>query len=270
MTTLSLRQTFALVVLFVVTSLTFIQLDNRQALDPAKSLLNGIIAPVTDAFDEVGSGDQSALEQELERMRAENDALIRENAELKTQTREIEQLREQAGLRIDHAEWQLLDAEVISPDPANQSKFITIDKGSNDGVREGMAVVARRNNYIGQVIDVDPDRARVMLIIDETQRVGARLESGADGIVRGMWQRGQRLVLEYVNRDIEVKLNEVVLTADNATISTNMVPGGLIIGRVEAEPVLNPQSDSQSIRVLPLVDFDQLSVVTVVLSADGA
>ena len=35
-TTLSVRQTVALVALFVVTSLTFIQLDNRRALDPFK------------------------------------------------------------------------------------------------------------------------------------------------------------------------------------------------------------------------------------------
>ena len=39
MTTLSTRQTIALVVLFVVTSLTFIQLDNRRALEPIKAAL---------------------------------------------------------------------------------------------------------------------------------------------------------------------------------------------------------------------------------------
>jgi cell shape-determining protein MreC len=48
------------------------------------------------------------------------------------------------------------------------------------------------------------------------------------------------------------------------------VPGGLLIGRVEAEPEKNPQGDAQTMKVLPLVEYAELSVVTVVLRADGA
>ncbi len=261
-----------LVILFVLTSIAFIQLDNRQALDPAKDALQTVVAPITNALSGVGSsGDgNSRLARELEQTRAERDAFARENAALKANQAEIDQLREQAGLQQQHQEWQLLQARVINPDPANLNKFITIDKGRDEGVERGMAVVARGSSYVGLVTDVTEHSARVVLLIDQSQTVGARLEAGADGVVKGMWQRGGRLVLEYVNRDVPTKKGDLVLTADSEVLRTARVPGGLLIGRVEEPGTKNPQSDSQTIKVLPLVDYEALSVVTVVLRADGA
>lgn len=272
MTTLSVRQTFALVVLFVMTSLAFIQLDNRQALDPVKAAIHVIVSPITTALASTvaDNGDGSALERELEETRMERDGLLRENRELKAAQREVEQLREQAGLQQENPEWQLLQSRVINPDPANLSKFITIDKGSDDGIVMGMAVVARGHSFIGQVTAVEERSSRVTLIIDNSQQVGAQLESGADGLVRGVWQDGGRLVLDYVNRDVEPKASELVVTSPNAAIRTGRVPGGLLIGRVEGNAVKNPQGDSQTIEVLPLVNFEELSVVTVILSSGGS
>ena len=47
MSTLSARQTVMLVVLFVVSSFTFIALDNNRTLDPLKSGLHDSLVPVT-------------------------------------------------------------------------------------------------------------------------------------------------------------------------------------------------------------------------------
>ncbi len=270
MTTLNVRQTFALVVLFVATSLTFIQLDNRRALDPVKSALHVVVSPITRLAGRFGGpgGPDTAAARELELLRTQNEGLLRENATLKAGQREIEQLRQQAGLQAKNPAWSLLQARVMNTDPTNASKIIVIDKGSDDGVAEGMAVVARENNYIGLVTEVSPHTARVTLIIDDSQRVGARLESGADGVVSGMWQKGGRLTINYVDRDVQPVMQELVLTADDAAIRTDRVPGGLLIGRVEAVAESNPQGDAQTINVLPMVDFEQLSVVTVVLSVE--
>ena len=84
MTTLSTRQTFALVALFVVTSLTFIQLDSRSALDPIKNGLAAAVSPAAEAFGRLGRGSdgESPLEQEVARLKAENAELLAENARL--------------------------------------------------------------------------------------------------------------------------------------------------------------------------------------------
>jgi len=129
-----------------------------------------------------------------------------------------------------------------------------------------MAVVAQGPNYVGQVTEVEETSSRVMLVVDASQTVGARLDGGADGVIFGMWQNGGRLEMRYLERDAEPAPNELVLTTENAALRTARVPGGLIIGRVGSEVEQNRQGDLQTVPVIPLVAFEELQVVSVVLT----
>ncbi len=272
MTTLSTRQTFALVVLFVVTSLAFIQLDNRRALDPIKDGLYTIVTPVVDTVgglmpaNSPDPGEESALERALTATKVERDQLAAENAQLRAEVREVDDLRKQAKLQQDRPTWRMIQARVRGADPTTQQKFMVIDKGSQDGITVGMAVVAQGPNYVGQVTEVEETSSRVMLVVDASQTVGARLDGGADGVIFGMWQNGGRLEMRYLERDAEPAPNELVLTTENAALRTARVPGGLIIGRVGSEVEQNRQGDLQTVPVIPLVAFEELQVVSVVLT----
>jgi rod shape-determining protein MreC len=266
MTTMTTRQTFALVVLFVVTSLAFIQLDGRRALDPVKEGLQAAVSPALAAFGAVnpGRGANSDLERQLEVVMAERDQMAAQIAGYKALEREIDDLRRQAGLVKDQPTWTMLPARVLASDPSDQELFMTINKGSRDGVGEGMAVVARGKNFVGQVTEVWESTARVTLAIDLSSAVGAKLESGPDGIVYGMWLRGGRLEMRHLNREARPQVGEHVVTTDNEAISTARIPGGLILGRIGAEAEID--GDSKRALVIPLIDFEQLEVVTVVLA----
>jgi rod shape-determining protein MreC len=267
--TLSTRQTIGLVVLFVVTSLSFITLDNRSALDPLKTALHDLVVPVTDAINRTGKGGESDLAQELERVKAERDALLAENVQLKAQQQDVERLQEILKVQESHKEWTLVTARVLSVDPTNLQKYVIIDKGSLDGIREGMAVVDP-NFFVGLIVGpVAEHSAKVMLSIDGSARIGAQLfESGADGIVYGRWQTGGRLEMAYVDRSVQPKKNEIVVTSKSVETRTVGVPGNIIIGMVEDDPETFNQGDSQTIKVLPAVDFDNLSLVAVIVD-DG-
>ena len=176
----------------------------------------------------------------------------------------------QAKLQQDRPTWKMLQARVQAPDPTNQQKFLTIDKGAKNGVEVGMAVVAQGPNYIGQVTEVWEESSRVMLIIDVSQRVGARLESGGDGVVFGVWQNGGRLELRYLDRDAEPQPGEA--GADHRQ------PGaahGARARRSHRRPRRRharrnaAKGDTQTVPVIPLVAFERLEVVTVVLT-DGS
>ena len=219
MTTLNTRQTLFLVFLFVVTSLAFIQLDSRRALDPVKDAMRAVVGPVVTQVGNAGRRGDVAMEQEISAVKAERDQLAAENAQLKAAVREVEQLRLQAKLQQDRPTWKMLQARVQAPDPTNQQKFLTIDKGAKNGVQVGMAVVAQGPNYIGQVTEVWEESSRVMLIVDVTQRVGARLEGGGDGVVFGQWQNGGRLQLRYLPRDSDPQPGELVLTTDSPSLA---------------------------------------------------
>ena len=65
MTTLNTRQTLFLVVLFVVTSLAFIQLDSRRALDPVKDSMRAVVGPVVTQVGNAGRRGDVAMEREI-------------------------------------------------------------------------------------------------------------------------------------------------------------------------------------------------------------
>jgi rod shape-determining protein MreC len=267
---LGARQTILLVALFVVTSIGFIALDNRQALDPLKTGVHNLIVPVTDLLTGIGDskGNETDLQKQYDDLQAKYDKLQADYAQLLVNAREVDQLRAMLNLKQSQPNLTFVSARVLYPDPTDTQKFIIIDKGSNDGIKPGMAVTDP-NFYVGLVTQVDPERSRVMLGIDATQSVGAQLmNSNGVGIAYGMWQKAGRMEIRHVPRSIEVQQGEYVITACATEARTAGVPCGLIIGIVGGPPVLDNQGDTQTIPIQPGAKFDELSVVAVIVS-DG-
>ncbi|MBX3071471.1 MAG: rod shape-determining protein MreC [Thermomicrobiales bacterium] len=272
MTTLGIRHTMALVILFVLLAVTLIALDNRHTLDPLKSGLRTVTSPVVNAIDDLldRDGSLSTVEIELQQTQEALDAALAENAQLKIIADDYEQLRKILDVEEANPGREHLAAKVINYDPAGLQKFIIIDRGARDGIEIGMAVVSPYY-FVGLVTEVEEDTSRVTLAIDATSSVGARLlESNGIGVVYGRWQAGGRMELQHVDRSIEPLDGETVVTSDATGARTARVPAGLIIGKVSGEPALDNQSDSQTIQVLPAADFDNLTIVAVIISVEGS
>ncbi|MGN6032079.1 MAG: hypothetical protein ACTHQE_10495, partial [Thermomicrobiales bacterium] len=95
MTTLTPRQVILLVALFIATSLTFLALDNRHALDPVRNGVHGLLIPVTQVFKK-GNGtpaDANSAQAKYDALKAEYDKLKAENAQLTLVAQEVQQLR---------------------------------------------------------------------------------------------------------------------------------------------------------------------------------
>ncbi|MFW6074718.1 MAG: rod shape-determining protein MreC [Chloroflexota bacterium] len=259
------RQIGMLVFTLIVASLLLITLDNRQVLDPVKDIFGQAVAPAGRALSGIDSpiagepvGD-AELQRQLQELEAERDGLVAENARLREQVAEVDQLREQLGFREAHPELEVTTARVIARDPQSLEKYIVIDRGSNDGIENGMAVVSP-NFMVGQVVEVEPNRSRVLLVIDSSFRTGARLQtSRGAGIVYGLWQSGGRAEMRHIPLDTEVVPDELVVTSGES----EGIPEGLVIGRIsdlEREELGN----QIIVSVLPLVDFDSIETVTVI------
>jgi rod shape-determining protein MreC len=125
------------------------------------------------------------------------------------------------------------------------------------------------NYFVGLVDSVEEHAAKVILVIDASSTIGAQLaDSGADGIVYGKWQTGGRLEMAYVDRLEKPKKGELVVTSKSVEARTAGVPGNLIIGIVEEEPETFNQGDSQTIKIIPASNFDNLTIVSVIVD-DG-
>ena len=268
--TIAQRRNVILVVTLVGISLLFIMLDSRNRLDGPKGLLGMVVSPIagllTDFGDQVagwGDGKTTDQDRELADLQARYDALLKENAQLQVASERVVELEKQLDFQESHPELAALSADVLLRDPQSREKIIIINRGSNDGVAVGMPVVSP-NFFVGQVTEVEPNRARVLLVVDSGFQTGARLQgSDKDGIVYGQWQEGGRVVMRHVPIDTEVRTGEngdLVVTSGR----TEGVPAGLIIGKV-LEERKDALENEIELEVVPLVDLDNLQAVSVIL-----
>lgn len=263
------RHAITLVAVFLVIGVSLVVLDNRGSLQPLRGALGSVVDPVGRAFSKVslGTTDNSNLAQELKQVTAERDQLRAENAKLKSDEDELNTLRQQQKVQEKFPTYTFISARVISSDPSGQQLSITIDKGTADGLQKGMAVTDP-NSYVGQITDVTEHSAKVMLIIDTSQSVGAVLnDTRSDGVVYGQWQSGGRLVMKHVNRDAKPKAGEMVVTSDQSGPQTRGVPPNIPIGYLGTTAQIDPQTDELLLPVYPYAKFDNLRVVWVVVAS---
>jgi rod shape-determining protein MreC len=270
---LSRGQTVALILLFILTSSSFIMLDRVHLLDPFKRAGEGPAVAVTGGFAGLGDwvrhagdrfGNVAEVRAENDRLHAENERLLAAEARVKELERENQQLTAQANFAVQFPQLRLIPARVISRDPRSRSKYFVINRGAEDGVQVGMAAVSP-DFLVGLVTAVEAKTARVTLIVDETMQVGVQLQDDprTQGILYGQWQKGGRLTMEYVERNITVPPNARIITSG----LTQRVPKGLLVG-VAANVKKDQQQDYQEIEVLPLTDFDGLESVTIILNPE--
>jgi rod shape-determining protein MreC len=271
MTNVPLRRVLVSVATLVVLCIALVVLDRRGTLEPVRTGLSEILQPVTTGVGDLldrGRPD-SDLAQELATVTAERDALQAENSQLKADTAELAQLQEMQEVEDRYPDIELVPAKVLGRDPTGQQMFIRIDLGSNDGIQVGMAILSP-NFYVGQVVEVSETEAKVMLIIDASQSVGAMLQdSRGEGIVTGQWQLGGYLQLDHVQNSQAPKETEWVVTSSSTVTQTRQVPPNIPIGMVMGEPVVNPQTDTLTIQVRPgIANFNTLSTVYVAVQVD--
>jgi len=270
MTSLTVRQTLTLIVLFVASSSFFIVLDNANVLDPVKTGLLDVVQPISRGLREVADGptNNSDLARQLRDAEAERDSLQATVIAQDILLAETEQLRAQVAFQDSHPDWELVTAQVVNRDPSGNQKIIVVDKGSSDGIREGMAVVDP-NAYVGIVTKVEENSAVITLAIDDTHQVGAQLVAGGEGIAYGMWQEGRRMELRHVDRDLEPQEGDYIVTADaQSDARSSLVPPDLPIGRVIGVPEQDLINDSLIIEIYPYSRFDELKVVSIIVVAD--
>jgi rod shape-determining protein MreC len=153
----------------------------------------------------------------------------------------------------------MLGARVIGASPSNSGRVAFLDRGSRDGVALDMGVITPEG-VVGKVIAVYPATSQVLLVSDKDSGVGALLaDTRTQGPVRGS---GDPLLgMEYVAKEVHVRIGESVVTSGQDRI----FPKDLPVGIVQATDP-DPHSPFQKIVVKPAARLDQLEEVLVLLT----
>ena len=209
---------------------------------PLTFIANYTIVPMQKGISYMGMwiSDVSSNFETMEDMQKKNDELQKkvddltiDNTRLRQDQYELERLRELYKLDENYSDYQKVGAHVISNNGTNWFNDFTIDKGSNDGIKENCNVLAG-SGLAGIVTEVGPDYARVRSIIDDSSNVSAMVLSTSDTcIVRGdlkLAADGRLRFEKLANNGNEIEVGEQVVTAH---VSDRFVQG-LFIGYISA------------------------------------
>ncbi len=217
------------------------------------------IQPLRDGWNWVA--DLFHLKSENKRLREEVETLRAAVAEELTTEAENEQLRRLLQMREDRIYpkgVEFVMARVIARSTTAWYSTVTINVGSDDGVRPFDAVV-NGEGLVGRVESVTASASQVQLLTDQKSYVDAIVLPGrAEGLAAGSVTGS--MTLRYVDKSEEVKQGQLIVTSGR---SGSVFIRGIPIGQVQSVGAQEVQL-YQSITLSPAVDFRKLDIVMVV------
>ncbi len=240
------------------------QRGGLRLISPLESGISVIITPFRDAYGWMASlvnarGENEELHREVEQLRGQLVALREADAENR-------RLRSMLGI-LDQPfypdDYGHVAARVVGRSASAWNATITINRGSDDGIAMGQTVV-NGEGLVGQVSAVAGNSAQVLLIVDNTSRVEAKVQSSqAQGTVIG--SVNGMLEMDFVEKEAKVEENDVVVTSGTGRLFVKGVPIGVVSGVSDQEV-----DYFKRIAVTPFVDFDRLEEVLVLIPPAGA
>jgi len=204
--------------------------------------------------------EKKELQKTMTKLEKELNKLKLENQKLREYQAEVMRLRKIIDFKNKNIElYETITARVIARSPNNWNSTLTIDKGSNAGLKKDMPVISP-DGLVGKIKSVSWNSAQVSLISDREMAVGAINQDNREtnGIVEGM---GKSDELRMINIPYysSIKTEDVIVTSGLSDI----YPGGLDIGIVK-EIEMTPNGLLLTAFLEPAVDFNKLEEVLVI------
>ncbi len=244
--------------------------DFQRGMSFALRPLQGAIAGVADSVAGVAGaiGEIDQLRTDNAALRDENDRLTNENARLELVKRENDQLTALLQLQtgFDHA---TVATRVIGRESLDTRRLVILDKGTDDGIALGDAVIVQGGALAGRVTDVGPNFSKVTLISDPTSTVvGMLLNSGAAGEVGG--QPGGVLVMRNIDSSVQISTEEEVFTAgiELAGGIRSPYPKGLLLGSV-VDVQRDVNDVVQTAFLVPAANLDSFEMALIITDYQG-
>jgi len=209
--------------------------------------------------------------KELRKLKSDYDGLVeklenyeqmqRSNADIR---KENERLKEQLGFSI-YMESKNIPCQIISRDLDNLYSYLTINKGSVNGIKKNMPVVAFQNGsqgLVGKIVEVGTFTSQIMPIYNINCMVSSRIQNIREiGLVNGNGDPNQPLSMQYIRKRTMDSLHygDIIVTSGENDNYMRDIPVGTItkISSIDYNSSLN-------IELTPIIDFSRLEMVFVV------
>ncbi|MCD7775971.1 MAG: rod shape-determining protein MreC [Firmicutes bacterium] len=229
------------------------------------SPLRSAVTLVTDAVE----GFTSYF-TDYDRLKAENEELKEQLAELEEKYYSIEEIEELNDWLMDylelareHTDYDLTVANIVGRETGNYMTVFTLDVGTENGITEDMPVITS-DGIVGYITEVGTNWCKVLTILESSSSVGACVEATGDlGLLEGDFEmRTEGLCkLTYLSADSAVAVGDRVISSGLGSI----YPRGLVIGYVESVEY-DEYSRTITAYVRPSADLENLTRVMVIKS----
>ena len=199
--------------------------------------------------------DNDILETSIDRI----DSMEAENIELR---RQLNALKEELNIDYALADYEYLNATVISRNIGYWHNKITIDKGTYNGVEKDMVVINSKG-LIGKVIKSSTFTSDIRLITtsDTNNKISVHISNGSNnlyGLINSYDYNNNVLELEGISNTKDVNIGDLVYTSGLGGI----FPSGILIGKV-TEITTDSYDLAKIIKVSPSVDFTDINYVSI-------
>jgi len=269
-----------LVFAVLLITLTTIHLTGlgSQSPNPVGNAMQRVLSPIESAIWNLGDGIKDnfraifsfrTVKAENEELRKQVETLTGDNLQLKQQVlaalryQELDAVFQSPSLES----YEKIGATIINRNPSAWYQTVTVNKGSDHGVKVDDPVVANLG-LVGKVISVTPKTSDVLLLLDGEGQVGAFARGNKGeaifGIVKGTYKKNTRLnssgELEMnFRQDDEVNAGDLVYTSGLGEVYPKDIPIGVVTEiKIDAKGLLKVAA------IEPIVDFDSLEEVYVV------
>ena len=241
--------------------------SGRLPADPVGPLLLEVMQPFQRGLNAMVTGLGNIKERyiALNGLWLENQSLQERVLELEGKVNEFQEA-EATNLRLrklldlkNQAFARSISATVIGNSASTWFQSLTINKGTKQGIRKGMAVISP-GGIVGQIWSVAPNSSKVLLVTDHNSGVDVIAQrTRARGIVSGSLDRGP--VMEYVTRNENIRKGDRLITSG----LDNIFPKGQLVGTV-GKVQENSYGLFQDVSVRLAVDPERIEEVLVVFT----
>ncbi len=249
-----------------VICLALISMGDVSKLGGYRTVIIGTVGWMQEAFAWIPN--PAALKSENRAVRELN---LRQSAEI-TRMRhaliENKRLREMIEFK-NNSEHQVVSAEVIGKNSIEMRNTLTLNRGSEEGIEQGMCVRTDAG-LVGQIVSSSDDYSLVESIFNRNVRISSKIQrTNIDGIVA--WEGDEYLLLKNIPTSFDVQVGDVILTSNFTNKYPKNVPIGQIRSikdvqgslffRIEIEPFVNFSTIEQVFVMKFIPDEERLDLI---------
>ena len=264
-------------VISLVIAVTLLLLMFNSGVAFLETVSGFVINPVVSAFDSAADGignffggfsSRMALKEELTKAQAELAQLENIQSVADEVKAENERLLALFNESEKYPEFKYEYAKVIVRSVDDYSATFTLNKGTADGIKENMVVIAP-GGLAGKIIKTTENTSILLAVIDGRCGVPALSESSRDmGVVKGVSESGTTAgycIMTELPTNAIIKPGDAVITSGMGEV----YPKGIVVGTITEVSQGTANNINSSAKLTPAVDFDHLESVLIIVDTEG-